>query len=114
MRIQPVAFAPSRRNVLAHGIAGLPIVSIATLVLASPAWAQSSPNRENATAALEEIIVTAQKRTERLVEVPISISVLTGESLDRSSITSVQEALRAVPGVAVIAASGGTVGGSMV
>jgi len=55
----------------------------------------------NQPARLEEIVVTAQKRAERLQDVPISISVIGGESLDKSSITSVTDALSLVPGVAV-------------
>jgi outer membrane receptor protein involved in Fe transport len=49
---------------------------------------------------LEEIIVTAQKREERLQNVPISISVLSGTQLETPTITSVTEALSTVPGVA--------------
>jgi iron complex outermembrane recepter protein len=49
---------------------------------------------------LEEVIVTAQKRTERLRDVPISISVLSGEHLDKSTAQGVAEMLGGVPGVA--------------
>lgn len=48
--------------------------------------------------ALEEIIVTAQKREERLQDVPISISVLSGRELDSSTYSGVTDALEAVPG----------------
>jgi iron complex outermembrane recepter protein len=51
------------------------------------------------TNSLEEVIVTAQKREERLKDVPISISVLGGNDLDRSSILSVTDALKSVPGL---------------
>lgn len=60
---------------------------------------------------LEEIVVTAQKREERLQDVPISISVLGGEDLDRSAATGITEALNQVPGVAATefsAQGGGT------
>lgn len=50
---------------------------------------------------LEEIVVTAQKREERLQDVPISISVLTGDDLDRATVRDVTEALSRVPGVAL-------------
>jgi outer membrane receptor protein involved in Fe transport len=47
-----------------------------------------------------EIVVTAQKSGEqRLSDVPISISVLSGEDLDSSSFQGVREALESVPGV---------------
>jgi iron complex outermembrane receptor protein len=60
--------------------------------------------------ALEEIIVTAQKRAEILQDVPISMSVLTGDALDASTVQNVTEALSRVPGVSVnqIFLGGGT------
>ena len=51
---------------------------------------------------LEQIIVTAQKRQERLQDVPISIAVLGGKDLDTSTYQGVTEALTAVPGVAAV------------
>jgi len=61
-------------------------------------------------ARLEEIVVTAQKREQRLQDVPISISVLTGDNLDKSSFTGVTDALSLVPGVSAstTAQGGGT------
>jgi iron complex outermembrane recepter protein len=50
---------------------------------------------------IDEVIVTAQKREERLSDVPISISVVGGEALDSSSFSGVTEVLNNVPGVAV-------------
>jgi iron complex outermembrane recepter protein len=49
--------------------------------------------------AMGEIVVTAQKRPERLQNVPISISVLTGNNLDKSTFEGVSDALNTVPGV---------------
>jgi outer membrane receptor protein involved in Fe transport len=50
---------------------------------------------------LDEIIVTAQKREQRIQDVPISLTVMGGAELDKSSIMSVSDALGMVPGVAV-------------
>ncbi len=50
---------------------------------------------------VQEILVTAQKRSERLQDVPIAISVLSGAELDRSTVQGVTKALNQVPGVAV-------------
>jgi iron complex outermembrane recepter protein len=49
--------------------------------------------------SLEEVVVTAQKRQERLKDVPISISVLSGTELDQSTVAGITEALNRVPGV---------------
>lgn len=50
---------------------------------------------------IAEIVVTAQKRSERLQDVPISISVVGGKDLDRSTVRDATEALRYVPGISV-------------
>lgn len=51
---------------------------------------------------LEEIVVTAQRREERLLDTPISIGVLSGEELDRSSSRGVADILNQVGGVSVL------------
>lgn len=56
---------------------------------------------EKSDAVLSEVVVTAQRREERLQDVPISISVMSGEELDRSTVRSVTEALSRVPGVVI-------------
>ncbi len=49
--------------------------------------------------ALEEIIVTAQKREQSLQEVPIAISAFTNFQLDARGITSIKDLGHAVPGL---------------
>lgn len=71
--------------------------------LSLPAFADSDTHSEG----LEEVIVTAQKRRENLQDVPISITVLQGESLDRS-VQGVSEALARTPNVATIDTGTGT------
>ncbi len=44
-----------------------------------------------------EIVVTAQKRTERLIDVPVAVSVVTGERLASQQINDSQSLTRAVP-----------------
>jgi iron complex outermembrane recepter protein len=52
---------------------------------------------------IPEIVVTAQKRAERAQDVPISMSVLVGNDLDKSTYEGVTEVLNAVPGMAAVA-----------
>ena len=49
--------------------------------------------------ALEEIVVSAQKRVESLKDVPISISVFSGEEIERSRIESLQDYMQQTPNV---------------
>jgi iron complex outermembrane recepter protein len=62
---------------------------------------------------INEIVVTAQKRAERLQDVPISISVLGGSTLDKSTYFGIAEALNQVPGVSVNGMDGYIQGGGM-
>ena len=52
--------------------------------------------------ALEEIVVTAQKRSERLMDVPMSISALSGEELAASQSFQLEDFAGKVPGVSLI------------
>ncbi|MEZ5482560.1 MAG: hypothetical protein R3E73_10435 [Porticoccaceae bacterium] len=50
-------------------------------------------------AALEEIIVTAQKRAESANEIGLSITALPGDKLAEQKLTSLEEITSAVPGL---------------
>ncbi len=50
-----------------------------------------------ASAEIEEIIVTAQKRSESVQQVPISITALTGDELDNKGLRDMQDVARYVP-----------------
>lgn len=70
----------------------------------SSASAEDSENESDKQALsdsskVDQIVVTAQKREERLQDVPISISVVGGDALEQADVQSVAEALNRVPGV---------------
>src|SRR5262245_15067313 len=48
---------------------------------------------------IEEVIVTAQKRAEALIDVPQSVSVVDGSLLERQQASSFQDYLKLVPGL---------------
>jgi iron complex outermembrane recepter protein len=54
---------------------------------------------------LYEVLVTAQKRTERFVDVPMSLSVVSGDRLSRSQSTTLQDVVNLVPGLQLVAIS---------
>ncbi len=55
----------------------------------------------------EEVIVTAQKRQERLIDVPQSMSVLSSEALDQLSATQFRDYANTVPGLSFTTAGAG-------
>ena len=70
----------------------------------SPSGWQRLTSDSDATTQLGEIIVTAQKRTERLQDVPLSISVISGERLIATQSTTLQDVVDSVPGMQVVSA----------
>jgi iron complex outermembrane recepter protein len=72
------------------------------VTLIQPAAAQQANNT-----ALEEIVVTAQKRTETLAEVPMSITVLSGDLLERQQADNFQDLVALVPGFSISSSSRG-------
>lgn len=84
--------ATSIRTVLAASTAG------AALALTGPATAQQPPPRE---VTIDEIVVTAQKREERLQDVPVSISVISGEQLVETGAVQLLDIAPYIPGFQV-------------
>lgn len=60
---------------------------------------QRARDAESGTEGLEVIVVTAQKRKERLIDVPLSISVIGAQELQRQGFVSREDYLRSIPGV---------------
>ncbi|MEO7240510.1 MAG: TonB-dependent receptor [Sphingomicrobium sp.] len=80
------------------------LASVALLAMSAPGWAQNpdqSPAQRSQAAdeaQPDEIIVTAQKREESLQDVPISVTVVGGATLERQQATNFQDYLSLVPG----------------
>ena len=67
-----------------------------------PASAAGSAEISSQPGLLEEIIVTAQKREQRLLDVPMSISAVTGEMLTRQGAYSLTDIASTVPGLSSV------------
>jgi iron complex outermembrane receptor protein len=63
---------------------------------------------ETSVTNLDEVMVTAQKRAERIQDVPLAVTVVGGDDAVRRGITSVTGLVDEVPGVSVNYAFGGT------
>lgn len=59
-------------------------------------------------AALEEIVVTAQKRSERLLDVPVPVTAITANTLVERNQSQLQDYFRQVPGLDLTSNGGGS------
>lgn len=78
---------------------------VLAIAIASPALAQSSAERTESDASiagLDEIVVTANKREERLQDVAAAISVLDGEALEKAGEVQFSQYFDKVPGLAAV------------
>jgi iron complex outermembrane recepter protein len=69
-----------------------------TLLATSPALAQDAPAADD-NGAPADIVVTATKRSESLQKVPISITALTGETLEKNQVSSFDDYVKLLPSV---------------
>jgi len=79
-----------------HYWAGASLISIQLLASASTLAADSAAPEE--TTQLEEVVVTAEKRSERVTDVPMSITAVTAEQLEKQGVVSVADLTKIVPG----------------
>jgi outer membrane receptor protein involved in Fe transport len=80
-------------------------VMVATCFAAG--YAPRAAAQEKEAAPLEEIVVTAQKRSEVLAKVPLSISVLTGDALERQQADNFLDFAPMVPGLSLTSGTNG-------
>ncbi len=74
------------------------------LLVASPALAQTTTSatpQQGSSAGLADIIVTAQRRTENLQDVPIAATSLTGDALTEKAVTRLSDLQFAAPSLSV-------------
>lgn len=77
--------------------------SVATVLAALFAGtsAQAQTPSANDTAQREDVVVTAQKREQVLVDVPQSVSVVSGETLERNQAFTFQDYAKLIPGLQI-------------
>ncbi|MBC2667600.1 TonB-dependent receptor [Novosphingobium piscinae] len=77
--------------------------ALAYCLLSAPVHAQVAPSTaaNEADGTVPEIVVTAQLRRESAQTVPIAVTAVTGDSLTRAGVASLQDLAAAVPGVVV-------------
>ncbi|WP_234024772.1 TonB-dependent receptor [Tsuneonella amylolytica] len=81
----------------ALGLFGAGFAAFAPSAVAAQEATPPAPLTQTEDSAPGEILVTAQKRTESLQDIPLSVSVLSGEALDTASRPSIESAAQLVP-----------------
>ena len=97
---------------LHYAFCGLLLATVPTEPFAAMAATAQSTIRSNDSASpesiVEEVIVTAERRTESLTKVPMSISALTSEMIDAGGIKSIGDIRLSTPGYTVSTQAGFT------
>ena len=83
------------------------VAGVASMALAAGAahaqdtGTETDPSQEARPGSTDEIIVTATKRNERLVDVPMGVTVISGEDLEKRQVRSFQDLTAFVPGLSI-------------
>lgn len=86
----------------------VPMAVIAAGAFTGPTIAAQQETTANS--ALEEVVVTARKRSESLQETPVAISAMTGAMLESAAVRDLSDASRFVPNLSLT--KGGAISGS--
>ena len=90
-----------------HKRAHTPSVSLAVLVSGISAAATQIARADDASATgssasiLQEVVVTAQKREEKLHDVPMGVTAVTTEELQKQQLVSLEDLQSKVPGLSL-------------
>jgi outer membrane receptor protein involved in Fe transport len=87
-------------------IVAVPMLTLPSLVIAASGDTAASTEDEAGRTQLQEIIVTSQKRTEDIKDIPFSVSALGGVQLTEHHIADYDDITRALPGISFTAGPG--------
>src|SRR5215469_2119545 len=94
------AIPSSRRNIAFRIGAGAIALGLLLCNLARAQQQSVAPQVVPATQTLDEVVVTALKRKERLQDVPASISTISSDALDKLNVQDFSQVADSVPGLA--------------
>ena len=94
--------APTRRALRRPAGAPSPVTVASAVALALAAALPAAAQQAGDAAALDEIIVTAQRRSESLMDVPLPVSAIGAAAIEKQNIRSVEDVLAEVPNVSFV------------
>jgi iron complex outermembrane receptor protein len=100
MSMKHPALTRNRRSQISYAVAAiLGSTSLAATAQTAPASATGAAASEPSSEGIQEITVTAQRRTENIQDVPIAIQALTAQSLQQLNVSTLDDYLRYLPNV---------------
>ena len=78
---------------------GLSLLASTSLAPFAQAYAEAAPAAPTQGVELEAVVVTAQRRSENLQQVPVAITSVSGKALEASNFQAVTDLQYVVPGV---------------
>jgi iron complex outermembrane recepter protein len=91
-----------RQSIRHHIRRGIPLASWLLVSLPAAHAQEAGPGGAAPAGGLQEVVVTAQKRTENLQDVPVSIQTLSNEKLDELNITDMDDYVKYLSGVTTV------------
>lgn len=85
-----------------HHFMAVLLGTTALAATSAPVFAQSAPPQtqpDPATSTVDDIVVTARRKTESLQDVPTTVTAVTGETVEKLNFTGFQDVSAAVPGL---------------
>lgn len=82
----------------------------AMLAMTAPAIAQEASSDPQAAAIVDDVVVTARRRSENLQDVPIAVTAVTGEGLDARGYSSITDIQQMTPNLTFTPGTGGSSG----
>nr|WP_281377835.1 TonB-dependent receptor [Sphingobium subterraneum] len=79
---------------------------VSSALTVQPAIAQSAPGSDADRTVLEDIVVTAQKRSQNLQDVPVAVSAVSSAMLESANVTNATDISRLVPSISFFNTSG--------
>lgn len=76
-------------------------MAIASSMLVSAVATAQSESSENSSLTLEEIVVTAERRSQSLQDIPLAISAISGDKIERAQITRTEDLSTSAPGLQI-------------
>ena len=94
--------AMSLKKILFGGL----LSGISAVAVQSSVWAQGASDAEVADFQIEEVTVTASRRSESMQSVPIAVTAITGTALQEQRVQTVMDMARQVPNLQIKTGAG--------